>query len=162
MKSSAHKALASLQHKHHALIRQHGSLKNELKALKFAAAYGASSASTTRVFEADYGAAENRVHSLFDEQLLRDTIAELELTVERLEFDLRTARNAGGPNVAFKEDVLLARKYARQAQNDAQKAHSERDDAKQAVWIYSLLSFVVGVAGTYGTLFAYGLVPGIY
>ena len=173
MKSSAHKALASLQHRHHALIRQHGALKNELKAARSelvvnTVVYGGaktgrvSAAIPSNVLATNYNSVEKRVASIFLEQLLKDNIAELETTIERLEFDLRAARNAGGPNTAFKEDVLLARKHVRQAQNDAQKARSDRDDAKQAVWIYSLLSFVVGVAGTYGTLFAYGLVPGIY
>lgn len=166
MKSSAHKALASLQHKHHALIRQLGSLKNELKALKFALAYGANCASsgaiTTRVVEADHGAAEKRAYSLFDEQLLRDNIAELELTNERLESDLRALSGRGSPNAVYRDDVVRAERATRVAQNAAAQANSDRDDAKQAVWIYSLLSFVVGVGGTYGTLFAYGLVPGIY
>lgn len=145
MKSSTNKALASLQHKYRKLIIQHGILRNKLKAEQLHAYK-----------------LERREPSLFDEQLLKDNIAELELTIERLEFDLRAATAKGTPNNAYKEDVTRAWASARDAQNRAQKAESDRDDAKQAVWVYSLLSFAVGVLGTYGTLFAYGLVPGIY
>lgn len=163
MKSSAHKALAALQHKHHALIRQHGKLKNEIKAAQYALAYGATEAVVDgRSIGAAPAAVERREKSVFTEALLRDNIEELELTIERLEFDLRAMSGRGSPNTAYRDDVVRSERLARLAQNDAQQARSERDDAKQAVWIYSLLSFVVGVAGTYGTLFAYGLVPGIY
>lgn len=147
MKSSAHKALASLQHKYQALIKKHGKLKNEIRAIGFGPAVVPQPTTERRVDS-----------SVFTETLLRDNIAELEATIERLEFDLRATRS----NPVYIEDVRRNTKLARLAQNDAQQARSERDDAKQAVWIYSLLSFVVGVAGTYGTLFAYGLVPGIY
>lgn len=150
MKSSAHKALASLQHKHHSLIRQHGALKNELKAAR--------SITVDRVKFTE----ERRDSSVFTVDLLRDNIAELELTIERLESDLRALSGRGSPNAVYRDDVVRAEHATRKAQNEAAAARSSLDDAKQAVWIYSLLSFVVGVAGTYGTLFAYGLVPGIY
>lgn len=161
MKSSAHKALASLQHKHNALIRQHGKLKNEIKAAQYALAYGAPEATIDgRSISAPR--AERRDKSVFTEALLRDNIAELTLTIAALESDLRALSGRGSPNAVYRDDVVRAERATRTAQNDAQQARSDRDDAKQAVWIYSLLSFVVGVAGTYGTLFAYGLVPGIY
>ncbi|WP_407815634.1 hypothetical protein, partial [Staphylococcus aureus] len=61
MKSSAHKALASLQHKHHALIRQHGSLKNELKTLQAARSTPFGSLPIpTRMFAADFAEVEQR------------------------------------------------------------------------------------------------------
>lgn len=165
MKSSAHKALASLQHKYRALIRKHGVLKNQYAAITSVTGRGASLVPAIASFVSDYNGVEKRAGSIFDEQLLKDNITELEATIERLEFDLRTSRLENtllGNGTAYREDTYRAEKLARLAQNDAQQARSERDDAKQAVWVYSMLSLAVGVLGTYGTLFAYGLVPGIY
>lgn len=140
MQSSAHKALASLQRKYQALICQHGGSKQALTRADQQAAFD-----QTRIAGLRKVACQ-----------LNDVLTARDKSIERLEFDLRTANAAvanGLRGFISKEDHQRLTIKHRLAESEAGYQRGQAEGWKHFSIIISLLSAVAGAGIVYGLTF---------
>lgn len=142
MKSSAHKALASLQQKYQALIRQHGKCKNEVRVNDSAIEYLQARIERLKMVEAAHVA----------------TIGTRNLTIERLESDIRVLQfrqQAQTGRTIYAEDYDKMERTLARTTGEARVLAGQVKEAQQSAWIYAILSAIAGAGAVYGLAVAH-------
>lgn len=140
MKSSAHKALAALQHKYQNLIRQHGSSKQALHCAAEQAKFDALRIGSLRTSVSNY----------------IDMVVDRIKTIERLEGDVRVLEmriKADRGSAVYSEDYKRMQVQLVTADSLSRRLAGELEDVKHSVLIFGGLAAVAAGSTVYALHF---------